>query len=1088
MDKRQSLILFNFRVASRFLLVLFLTFFIFSEKSHAQFGQNKVQYKKFNWEYIQTKHFDIYFHQGGRYLAEFTAFEAEKALQKLTDNIDYEISNRIPIILFNSHNEFQQNNVIDEFLPEGVGGVTELFKNRIVIPYEGDYEKFRHVIHHELLHGYMNDMYYGGSIQNIISRNISLSFPLWFSEGMAEVQSRFGLDKQTDMFMRDATIHNYVPPLDYMGGYFAYRGGQSFFAYLADEYGEDKIGMVMNNIRTFGDVEMGFRETFKVSLSELGEKWQRYLKRTYWPDLKYREDVRDFAKQLTNHERDGGSYNVAPAISPDGQRFAFISNKDDLFDVYIASTSNGRIIKKIIEGNNSSDFEELHILTPGLAWSPNGRKLALSAKSSGKDVIYIVDVIEEEWTELPVRFESINFMSWSPKGDIIAFIGQKPDRSDLYLYDLRKKKLTALTSDRFSDSNPTWTLDGKTVFFTSDRGDYINPSDIPADFKMWEYEYSGSDYYGIDIETKNITRYSNSKDTKEGYVQISPDGKKILYVSDLNGISNIYLRERDSLGNVKERPITNSLNPIDQLSLSKDGKKLLFVSLNKGGYDIFSLDNPFERKLDIDTLPPTEFVLHVKDNEGRFGKDITTDNSKEPTGLADSEFLNDSSSAAKSDFTDKELALQYDANIDSASADEDISKDDKYYGEDVKVDFGENLKPLKLSEKPKMENPSFNVFDNVNPDGSFKVKKYKVKFSPDLVYGNAAYTSFYGFQGLAQISLSDLLGDHRIIIQTSMVIDLKNSDYAVGYYYLAKRTDLGLYLYHTARFLSYGVTPFQSFLYRYRTIGGTFSASYPISRFKRIDGLLTGEFINRQNLDYTLEPDEDKILFVPSLSLVHDNTTFGYTSPVSGTRYNFTLMASPKLGPDGIGFGSLLGDLRHYIKLGDDYTFVTRLTGGASFGPNPQRFFIGGVANWINYDYENTSIPIENVQDFAFSTPGLPLRGFNYDKRSGSKYAITNIELRFPLLRYLVFGALPVGFANVQGVAFVDAGAAWSDELNLTRKLPDGSTIADDLLIGTGLGARVNLLGFPFMFDVAWSYNMRGFSEPKYYFSLGYDF
>lgn len=209
---------------------------------------------------------------------------------------------------------------------------------------------------------------------------------------------------------------------------------------------------------------------------------------------------------------------------------------------------------------------------------------------------------------------------------------------------------------------------------------------------------------------------------------------------------------------------------------------------------------------------------------------------------------------------------------------------------------------------------------------------------------------------------------------------------------------------------------------------------------------------------------------------------------MSGTRYNFTLMASPKLGPDGIGFGSLLGDLRHYMKLGDDYTFVTRVTGGASFGPNPQRFFIGGMANWINYDYENTTIPIEDIQDFAFSSPGLPLRGFNYDRLSGSKYAIANIELRFPLLKYLVFGAIPFGFANIEGVAFVDAGTAWTDELSLIRELPNGTDVTEDLLIGTGLGARVNLLGFPFMFDVAWRYNLQGFSEPKYYVSLGYNF
>jgi len=716
----------------------------------------------------------------------------------------------------------------------------------------------------------------------------------------------------------------------------------------------------------------------------------------------------------------------------------------------------------------------------------------LSAKSGGKDVIYIVDIYEEDWSELPLRFEAINFMSWNPQGNIIAFIGTKADRSDLYIYDLGLKKLTPMTNDVFSDQNPTWSLDGKTVFFTSDRGDYIQPNKIPADFKIWEYDYSGSDYYGIDINSREMTRYSNSKDSKEGYVQISADGKKILYVSDLNGISNIYLRERDSTGKVTDRPITNSMNPIDQISMSRDGKKLLFVSLNKGGYDIFSIDNPFERKVDMERLTPTEYVMDMKDYALKFGREFdSTTFTSQSTGLQDSKFLKDSTLSANTDQIEQDSVTGDFVVSDAVKSEEERENENaKFYGEDVKVDLGQTTvkPPDNLSAPKSLENPNFSFLDNVNPDGSFKIKKYKVKFTPDLVYGNAAYTSFYGFQGLAQIALSDLLGDHRIVIQTSMVIDLKNSDYAVGYYYLPKRTDFGLYLFHTARFVSYGVTPFNSFLYRYRTIGGTLSASYPISRFKRIDAQLTGEYITQENLDYTLEPAESKTLFIPSFSLIHDNTVYGYTSPVSGTRYNFTLMASPKLGQDGIGFGSLLGDLRTYLKLGDGYTFVTRVTGGASFGPNPQRFFIGGMANWINYDYENTTIPIEDIQDFAFSSPGLPLRGFNYDRLSGSKYAILNAELRFPLLRYLVFGALPLGFANVEGVAFVDAGTAWSDNLELTKKLPDGREVTKDLLLGTGLGARINLLGFPFMFDVAWSYNMQKFSAPKYYISLGYNF
>ncbi|MEZ4690742.1 MAG: hypothetical protein R3A12_11400 [Ignavibacteria bacterium] len=94
-------------------------------------------------------------------------------------------------------------------------------------------------------------------------------------------------------------------------------------------------------------------------------------------------------------------------ISPDGEKFAFISNQDDQFDVFIAKTKNGEIIDEVVSGNTSSDFEELHILTPGLSWSPDGKKIALSAKAGDKDVIYIIDIKTEERKTLPLSFDMI---------------------------------------------------------------------------------------------------------------------------------------------------------------------------------------------------------------------------------------------------------------------------------------------------------------------------------------------------------------------------------------------------------------------------------------------------------------------------------------------------------------------------------------------------------------------------------------------------------------------------------------------------------------------------------------------------------
>jgi len=287
------------------ILSLLISLLAITDSAYSQFGKNKVQYKVFKWKFLQTPHFDVYFYQGEESLAQFAAVVAESSLASLSRNLQYNISNRIPLVIFQSHNDFQQNNIIDQYMPEGVGGVTELFKNRVLVPFEGKFEMFRHVIHHELLHAFMNDMFYGGSIQNIISKNITLSIPNWFSEGMAEYQSLNGIDKAEDMYIRDAIINNYLPPIEYADGYMAYRAGQSFFAYLADFYGDFKLGELMNNIKSRGNVEAGFKETFKLNIEELSERWLKEMNRIYWSDSKTREEITDFSKNLTDHTKSG---------------------------------------------------------------------------------------------------------------------------------------------------------------------------------------------------------------------------------------------------------------------------------------------------------------------------------------------------------------------------------------------------------------------------------------------------------------------------------------------------------------------------------------------------------------------------------------------------------------------------------------------------------------------------------------------------------------------------------------------------------------------------------------------------------------
>jgi len=1058
----------------KFILYLILSVILINSYSFAQFGKNKVQYKKFNYYYIQSKHFDVYFTDGGERLATFAIVAAESALVSIQKNFKYNINNRISMIIYNSHNDFQQTNVVSEYLEEGIGGVTELFKNRVVVPFEGSYDQFRHVIHHELVHAVMNDMFYGGSLQSIISNNITLNLPLWFMEGLAEYEA-LGWDTHSDMFMRDASINQYLPNINQLNGYFAYRGGQSVFWFIERKYGKEKIGDLLNRIRGQGSFEGGIKSTFGFDLEELNEKWKKDQKVLYWPDIELRKEPNEFSKQLTDHTKDGGFYNTSPAISPQGDLIAFISNRDDYFDVFIMSATDGKIIKKLVKGNTTANFEELHILTPGLCWSPDGKKIALSSKAGAYDAIFIFDVKTGKYQKLDLRLDGIFSVDWSPDGKKLAFVGLHKHQSDIFIYDLETKKLTNLTNDIFSDSDPHFSHDSKAIFFSSDRGDYTELASREYFFDIINHNYKQLDLYRIDIETREIQRITDFPNSNETSVVASRDGKYLFFISDLNGINNIYCKDISNV-NWKDdfsvlikneddlKPITNSLNGIYQISLSDDAKRLAFSSMYKAAYNIFVMTNPVDQISTIDKLPLTKFaqskLLAAKPQEEPDTIKVVTRTRVEIT------------------YSDS-VIIKTGNIVDTSNAFTDIARQNF-----TNYIFNEKF----ITRETPVRDSLLFAYDRKDSLGNFIVNKYKINFSPDIIYANAGFSTFYGLLGTTILAFSDMLGDHQIIGITSLNIDLKNSDYGIAYFYLPERTDFTIQAFHTARFLIQERNRFY-YLYRYRNYGSYFSASYPIDKFYRIEGGLSWLNVRRDNLDIYEEPPQLLSLLIPSASFVHDNSLWEFTAPSRGTRYNFTIFGVPPLKKNAFNFGTITGDYRTYFKFWKEYSLTLRLSGGYSFGRNPQKFMLGGTENWINYRFEENKIPIESAEDFLFLTPVLPLRGYNYSQKLGTKYALMNLELHFPLIKLLVTSPLPLLFQNIRGVAFLDIGSAWTRNSDFRGTVRDvyGNVYTKDLLIGTGLGTRIFLFGFLLKFDFAWNYNLVNFSDTKFYLSLGTD-
>lgn len=1048
--------------------ILIVSLFFFSTVNlFSQFGKNKVQYKDYTWYYIQTEHFDIFFNEGGETLTEFTAQAAEDALKSIQSTFNYKISNRITIIIYNSQNDFQETNVVDVDLSEGIQGFTELFKNRVVVQFTGSYKQFRHLIHHELVHAVMNDMFYGGSIQNIISNNITLSFPLWFIEGLAEFES-LEWDVDTDMYIRDAIINITLPDLMNLDGYFAYRGGQSVLYYISNRYGKQKISELLHKVKGTGNFAEAFKQTMGIELKDFGERWKKEIKKTYWPDIAKRQDPEDFAKRLTNPKNLDGFFNSSPAISPQGDKIVFISNRDFFFDVFLMDAKDGKIIKKLVRGNITPDFEDLNILTPGLTWSPDGKFIAVSAKSSGYDKIYILNINTEENESLPLKLDAISSVAWSRDGKKLAFIGQNKKQSDIFIYNFESKELLNITNDIFGEYDLSWSYDDSHIYFSSDRGNYFNTDVNLSGDELYKINYHQKDIYRISLSNKEIIRITNLPQSDETSAHDDAEGKNLIFISDINGINNIYsipILNSEIVSKSEIKPITNSLTGLYQLSLSYDSKKLAFSTLYQSVFNIFLLNNPFETKTDLTTLEPTLFIQKLLNNElKRYENDTVAE--KEIITSPDT-----SSNKTITIFTGNIVA-----SPDSAQKVE--SNFSKYV-------FGKQ----DSSRQSKEISDLFTPQDNLDENGNFKVRKYKVTFAPDLVYANAGYSTFYGLIGTTILSFSDVLGDHRLIGVTGLQIDLKNSDYGLAYYNLGGRINYGVEGFHTARFVNI-LRGNYIYLYRFRNLQLSVNANYPLNRFYRVETSLSYLNVRSENLDDIRVPLQSDNFLVPSLSFIHDNILWGYTAPIEGTRYRLDTYGNPGFDKKSLTFWTFSGDYRTYFRFFTDYSFAMRFSMGYSSGPNAQRFFLGGTENWINRSFATTEIPLESNTDFAFLSVILPMRGFDYSERIGTKYALMNYELRFPLIRYIIPAGLPILFNNILGVVFVDAGTAWNnnDQLQLFTRNQYNQVKTKDLLLGTGMGTRIFLFGFILKFDLAWAYTVEKWSKPKFYFSLGLDF
>ncbi len=1034
---------------SEIFLTAALLLLILLSPVEAKYGKNKVQFRGMEWSYIQTPHFDIYFYEGGDPIAYYAAEIAEKSYDQISYQLDWRLSKRISILVYNSHNDFQQTNVTLGYLQEGIGGFTELFKNRVVLPFEGSYEQFRHVIHHELTHAVVNDLIFGGNVQSIVSGKMRVNIPLWLAEGYAEYSS-LDWDSRADMIIRDAVINGNLPPVQYLNYYMAYKGGQSVVRYIGETFGVERIGEIFHETRHFKDIPKAIEHTLHLDLETLTEKWHFSVKKDYWPDIEGRNNLDDLGYRLTDHNETQNYFNVSPAISPNGGKVAFLSDRSGYADIYVMSADNGGDLKKIVSGQRTAELEELKWLSPGLSWAPDNRHLVFAAKSGNEDALVFYDTEKDTKHTQKLGLDGIFTAAWSPDGQFVAFSGLNNGASDLFLYSVKTRKVTQLTYDLFADTRPAWSPDGHELAFVSDRGDHLYTGNIlPASSQardlLQNHDFRSTDIYTINVESGQIKRVTQSSGNEDS-PSYSNTNSILAYTSDRSGIWNIYFHDLETGA---ETAVTNIMTGIFQISWSKDDSRLVFAGYEKGGWDIFTINNPLDKQY-IKSQPSLSNYLERQNLQ----LDLTySDSMPEP----DAVYVN-----------------PYQSHVFA---------------------YGNQFSEATTGTVPE---PVMN--DTRDSTGAYEINKYKTRFTVDLVDAQAGYSNFFGVQGNALMVFSDIMGNHRIQFGFELYRDLENSDLLLGYDYLPKRTNLHVMMYNFPDQYASG-SYFSGNLWLFRKYGAVVGLDYPISKYSRFETSLNWLNIYQRVTRYDLLQDifdevstQNATYVLPELKLSFDNVLYGSLYPIDGWRAELGVRFSPDLPSSSRQFVTLRTDLRRYFKFGREYSVALRMSAASSHGSQPEGFMAGGMGNWINYRVNNGYIndhPDFDFEDLYFSEYVLPVRGAPYFGYNGNHYAAFNAEFRFPFIEYLsVKWPVSIVLGNVRGELFSDWVRTWNETQITGRNLTD--TILkdqDNSYWGTGFGMRMNLGIFVLRYDMAFDMSETSlWDNRQHIWSLGLDF
>lgn len=448
-----------------FLLISFLSPFLgLSQSSQETFGKNRIQYDSFEWKYLTTEHFKIYYYIGGNRLAYNTARYAEAEFERITNTLGFTPYAPITLMVYNSITDLQQSNIGLEH-KAFIGGQTKFIKSKVEVAFNGNQIEYQKELVKQITANFLTQILFGGSFRDAVQSSYLVDLPDWFELGIKEYMAH-GWDDEMDSYMREYVLHR-MKDISFFTGREASLIGQSFWNFVIEKYGEESIGHIIGLTRIIHNPEESLAAALGKPYDAIITEWQNFYVQTYHSVQKTstfsekKQRLRRFNRKNFKHH--------SFAINPDTNLVAYAENFNGRYRVVVYNIEKKR--KRIIfYGGHHLIGQKSVPNLPLISWK-SAQEIGIAFAKKGKTHLLIKNIKTREKQRISFEtFDAILSMDFSPihPHEMILSASQK-GRSDLFLFDTRTERALNLTRDLYDDLNPCYLPISNKIIFSSNR-------------------------------------------------------------------------------------------------------------------------------------------------------------------------------------------------------------------------------------------------------------------------------------------------------------------------------------------------------------------------------------------------------------------------------------------------------------------------------------------------------------------------------------------------------------------------------------------------------------------------------------------